>query len=96
MFPNHGYLVLTRKTILIYLSSDQNENGLQSIWWWSLTPLFSNPCQLSYDWDQTLCIDSNDIDKSFKNFPHKFNSLLYLYAPYKKLSKHLGKTMDYI
>ena len=22
----------------------------------------------SIDWDQTLCIDSNDVDKSFKNF----------------------------
>ena len=39
----------------------------------------------SIDWDQTLCIQSNDIDKSCKSFLDKFNSLLDLRAPYKKL-----------
>ena len=40
----------------------------------------------SIDWDQTLCIQSNDIDKFFKSFLDKFNSLLDLRTPYKKLS----------
>ena len=39
------------------------------------------------DWDQALRIDSNDIDKSFKNFHDKFTSLLDLYEPNKKVSE---------
>lgn len=39
------------------------------------------------DWDQTLRIYSNDIDKYFKNFHDKFTSLLDLYEPNKKFQK---------
>ena len=48
----------------------------------------------SIEWDQILCIDSNGIEKSFKNFLDKFDSLLDLYAPYKKLSKSKLKFID--
>ena len=48
----------------------------------------------SIEWDQILCIDSNGIEKSFKNFLDKFDSLLDLYAPYKKISKSKLKFID--
>ena len=46
------------------------------------------------DWDQTLGIDKSDIDKSFKYFLDRFNSLLDLHAPYKKISKYKLKFRD--
>ena len=49
----------------------------------------------SIDWDQTLCIQSNDIDKSFKSFLDKFNLLLDLRAPYKKLSSKKNKKLRF-
>ena len=48
------------------------------------------------DWNQALCIDSNEIDRSFKDFLDKVKSLLDLYEPSKKFqktNKNLGTTM---
>ena len=48
----------------------------------------------SIDWDQTLDTDKSDIDRSFKNFLDRFNSLLNLYTPYKNVSKYKLKFRD--
>lgn len=48
------------------------------------------------DWNQALCIDSNEIDRSFKDFLDKVKLLLDLYEPCKKIqktNKNLGTTM---